>query len=445
MNYGYFFSIDDESTNTPEQIVVYNFNPDGFDGSSFIEDHTNYKDSPKYPVYLHIGPDSVRFYCHYAKRVNKEKDTWIHQNVLLLDLSTTARLDGSDRLSAIIDDIYSTHFPTWSEYNEDDLTKVENEYAKKYLTPYFMAAKNRGYASLTCFKDNGGDKSGANGNDQSYVSDALRSLLLSFMFDWEHSSVFHSSPYYEECNRFLHSNLLYDAIVKKAEYYYCKEQFDPDSKLKNARRQWLRVLTQGSNELMLHESPWFDSIDEEIDKVDCKNDDTSQRAVFDWNLSKYNTWGSVSPIRSRVQIPRILERFMPQMAAVIFTTTISTRSMFENTRDPLSVCEVFNNCGFLWVLLLIMSGLYLFYIICKTNKYSSGKNNDSRGRLINMSLIKTVVIIGMAMFYVVFSIWIIQRLTNTYSQNPIVWGSLSLFIGVFIQTFLSGGTLIKTK
>ncbi|MDR2026659.1 MAG: hypothetical protein LBQ01_03755, partial [Prevotellaceae bacterium] len=51
----------------------------------------------------------------------------------------------------------------------------------------------------------------------------IRKLILDFLFDLEHTSVFQNSPYYEHISVKLKENFFFNALANKAMYYYYRE------------------------------------------------------------------------------------------------------------------------------------------------------------------------------------------------------------------------------
>lgn len=148
----------------------------------------------------------------------------------------------------------------------------------------------------------------------------LGQLLLDFIFEMFHSTLFAECPMYSSVSEKLLTNHLFVAIVSKAEYsLYVRRGKTMDNKIDEisrgkmvqAERRWVDTIINPRSEIMFHESPWFDDVLGEMDAVygvdntcldykgkpkskDTNNDIvTAQTAnlAMEWYMSRYRPDG----------------------------------------------------------------------------------------------------------------------------------------------------------
>ncbi len=122
-------------------------------------------------------------------------------------------------------------------------------------------------------------------------------LLLDFLFDIYHSTVFQNSPYYKELIDAIESNELFKAIIEKWEYYYnrtkCLDNLERREKIPKALQQesvqqylksekaYLNVITKEKSDVLFYNSGrWFFSSEKEL-KALLFNDNPSNSF---WNV-----------------------------------------------------------------------------------------------------------------------------------------------------------------
>ena len=76
---------------------------------------------------------------------------------------------------------------------------------------------------MDLYKDNRFDLYDDTSEGSNQVTKFLRKLLLDFMFDLKHSSVFNTSPNYDRMYSGLMSNYYFSALMHKCEFYYYRE------------------------------------------------------------------------------------------------------------------------------------------------------------------------------------------------------------------------------
>jgi hypothetical protein len=169
-----------------------------------------------HPVYLTIAYDSIDFYVHYYCR-NGERDEHMHNVILSLPLSIN--LDVKDGLTEVLVEGWKTNFPRC------------NDGSCKYL--YEKLEKDIGYgfcyAKLRIFNENNQSvleeaiEKEKSKDFSTFTQKFIRTLILDFLFDLEHTNVFKTSPHYEHISIKLKENYFFSALAAKANFYYSRE------------------------------------------------------------------------------------------------------------------------------------------------------------------------------------------------------------------------------
>lgn len=169
----------------------------------------------------------------------------------------------------------------------------------------------------------------------------LGQLLLDFIYEMHHSSLFAECPLYFTASERLLSNPLYAAIANKAEYgLHLHRYINPDEKDEltvdkfiRAERRWVETIVNPHSERMFHESPWFDDSAVEMDAVynndnaclEIRTDDKTgdendvnvieetANIAMEWYLSKYKLDGLL-----KIRFGTLYKTPM-QMAAIFFS------------------------------------------------------------------------------------------------------------------------------
>lgn len=467
MNYGRYFSLDSESTNLVKGVTVFNYNPIGFEGGfnkmNMIE--CSRQDTPQYPVYLQFGKNGISIYCHYALMLPQQKSRVLHQNCLILSLTATSGINQTDNLTSRINSYFSVPFP--NQLSKDEENKGERQFIKKFCK-YIRSNKKDGYVHVYSER-----------RTKEKNQDILFTLLLNFMFDLEHSDVFKNAKYYAECYKMLHENPLYDAISRKAEYYYCCQSIlnsEAYSAINSedwafARRRWLETLTNPSQIDMLYESPWFKTIYEEIEditekdskikkkqqeltkednkKTICAEEQYANQLVFGRLMRRYNIWNA-----GKFMIKPLSQCFdycMIRMFAPIFTAALSIRSILTLGDEYGAPSKM--PWGFVAIIVLILMFFYLWYEIYKRNYLLCQKVYDTTFKRRFQNAIKSInnvlLFLLRAIIYTLLSIFLLQALLPIEGcgcevLNMLwIWFVLSLFVGVFIQILISDSSLFS--
>lgn len=166
--------------------------------------------APEYPVYVAISPHSVYFKVHIA-----EGDLHGHFDLFTIPLDKGMITDSN--FTEMLRKAYITQISSSRSENEimkflyrhleqDSEEKQEpgkSDMEKKYIT----------YSTLDVFNRE-------RENTNYYL---LRKLILDFLYDLDHTSVFSLSPYSNALLSKLCENHLFNAILRKARYYYYRQ------------------------------------------------------------------------------------------------------------------------------------------------------------------------------------------------------------------------------
>ena len=250
---GKFFLVDKHSRFAAGQIVfrympVTKIIKDKPDKTNDIDEMKYF---PKYPLYLIIKPYTIDFYLHIP--VNFSEEAFSEQHTCILHLPLSLNLSVKDNLSGTLNDIYfsSIKIPEGYEFNN---IGFNNAYWDSFDYPE--------------------ENLNQNGSKQLF----LRRLLLDFIYDMEHSTIFEASTFYEEIEVYLKENFVFSAISAKAEYnfnrkiYFEAESFKKSylihvSKLFDSEIQLLNILRKEEAQNNLIVQNWFYGIEKEYEKI----------------------------------------------------------------------------------------------------------------------------------------------------------------------------------
>lgn len=274
MNYGRFFTLDVKASQLASGLAVFNYR--GMKNSNTPQGN-NIRD--KYPIYVHFSKEEVTFHLHYIKQKGDSVDGLVeeHSNSLILSLPISSNLGIKDNLTQNIIDIYSSKFPFNNEGN------IIYDIAEKSIKNTEENSKGISYSSLEVF--------GINYNKPPYedrppIIGLLRKLFLDFLYDMEHTSVFHNAPNFDTISTCLNENILFRAIRDKAEYYYqrksasirneqpsdCFANTDKDvfaaDYYVEAENRWVNTIIAPKSEAVFYAAKgWFKEAEEEMDSV----------------------------------------------------------------------------------------------------------------------------------------------------------------------------------
>lgn len=211
MNYGRFFKLNTSKSQLNTGIAIFDY--------IWLRDEESatLSETPEYPIYVAITKEYIEFKAHfYAPAMTIEsREEKIHLHNTILSFPLSANLEVKDGLTKTLVESYDTAFPS-----------SKNNYLFILLMKAVSSDKNEiSYSNLDIFN-----------KDSKYIGDVLRikrnsktiegfirKLILDFLFDLEHTSVFQNSPYYEHISVKLKENFFFNALANKAMYYYYRE------------------------------------------------------------------------------------------------------------------------------------------------------------------------------------------------------------------------------
>ena len=300
MNYGKWFTLDRAASDLAHGIAVFNYRGFKFNKKDapleFEEEDIGEITTPEYPIFVTFNSDGVHFCCHYALLSpslevgdsNDGKQTIYHQDneILSLELSGNSYTKGD--LQHRINDAFSAKYP----HKSNPIDSKNKEVGKKFFEQFgaqtlrkiekIEETKGITYSTLDVFRTTRIDEEE---EIAEYTLFVVRKLFLDFLYDFEHTDVFQNSVHYETVYARLHEDLLFDAISKKAEYYYHKKMCDQvfaeneltcDNKdyflasleqYVYAEHHWVECILNPRSDKLFYDSNWIISTKKELDNV----------------------------------------------------------------------------------------------------------------------------------------------------------------------------------
>lgn len=240
MNHGHFFKLNQYLSKLADGIAIYDYT----ELQAYSERERNNAMSPKYPISVVITPDTVSFKMHYCAYKNKSltynysisselsKDIQlVHVEDEILELPFVE--NPTKNLTDIVKGAYIANFPQVLADDGSDSTpemtgsRFIDKLIKKWSEGQDTNRTTVSYSTLwlmDLFKDNKFNLYNTEKiNDKSIVTKFLRKLLLDFMFDLKHSTVFCTSPDYNRMYNGLMSDYYFSALMHKCEFFYYRE------------------------------------------------------------------------------------------------------------------------------------------------------------------------------------------------------------------------------
>lgn len=297
MNYGKWFTLDLEASDLRHGITVFNYR--GFKfykkdaPKEFEKEEDGEQTTPEYPIFLTFNSDGVHFCCHYALLSPSSKDDEsnngklpiYHQDNMILSLECSGNTHTSRDFHHRINDAFCAVYPRKDNPIEDGTGDVFFEQFRSQTLrgiEDLEAEKGVTYSSLEVFRKQQIDE---DWDVTEYTHFVVRKLFLDFLYDFEHTDVFQNSPHYDEVYERFHSDLLFDAIAQKAEYYYqkklcenvfcnTKDRFEDKNyllaNLENyvyAEHHWVECILNPQSDKLFYDSNWIISTKKELDNV----------------------------------------------------------------------------------------------------------------------------------------------------------------------------------
>lgn len=249
MNFGRFFALDKDSSQFGNGIVIFHYTAIK-DVEETLENSR--EETLRYPIYLTLSKDSIEFIYHYCiKDTTEGKHKHFHNSILSLPLSSN--LEIKDGLTSALIEASQTPF---TYHNSAVINEEKKEISYSNLTDFFGINIDGKFKKDSFF---------------------LHKLILDFLFDFEHTSVFQNSPYYEYISIKLKENYFFNSLANKAMFYYYKnlfkEAYKKDYKhnffyaerLFNAEKEWTKSIRDIKSDQAFHDSKgWFDSPEVEM-------------------------------------------------------------------------------------------------------------------------------------------------------------------------------------
>ena len=258
MTRGNFFRLDQEKSLLNKGIAIYRYLP-------IINEETC-----ENPIYLEINKHFISFNYHSFDK--------IHQNIELFHLPLTENLAGKDSLASVLKNAHNTYF----------VLSEKEKYLNDNALDENKNFKNISYWNLEAFGSLEDDTQFIKGRKKNLSIKKhiiFRKLILDFLFDWEHHTIFKNSPSYDEVESKLKGNFFFTAIAAKAAYYYRRALYQYDLQIGNdisefssydstikdiaeAEEQWLSIIRNDKAVTLFQNSGgWFKDVETEYKMV----------------------------------------------------------------------------------------------------------------------------------------------------------------------------------
>lgn len=405
MNYGRFFSLNKEKSNIVDGILFFDYRR--------IKVESYKTGSARFPIYVYISPNYVTFELHVHKGVEDEGEH-AHFSLFKIPLDENAIKDTN-----FTDMLRGAYFASFRYDVEDDWFK--------FLYDNKSGGK-KSYSTLQAFDDNRGvsernddDKLNDNnpidnkleegdwkeGNKPSFR--LLRELLLDFLFDLDQKeSVFNISPYSIALLSKICRNPLFNAIVKKARYYYYQKEFYTYNKNKakevsllllvQKAKDWNNLIKTEESEFLFHNSGWCRDVEPEMIEMFSENRCSSKNFSQDFYKKEWDEMWNMSQ-------NWLLKRFSFKNSIIFFFTPVENnfivkkinsfsqrRKYVEKFRSPLiSLQKALFNKGIpllLFIIFVLMISDHFLYtvLILLILIFSGVFKSSKRGAVINLML-----------------------------------------------------------
>ena len=324
MDCGKFFSLDLTASCIEQGITVFSYT-DIFDCMIIDGDGQT---TPRYPIFVSIAPDSVKFilqYCVYSQKswfvpqldptLSQGECKIRHMEEVLIELPLVPSNGLS--LASTLKRLYTTPFPIDLQTEKNyilELIKNRYEYGSgiqyQYKRQMDQLDMNVSYSSLPIW-----NLYNRKSNNPRYVlydkthkyNKVLRKLILDFFFDMIHSDVFKNSVHHDEMYSTFISDFFCSAIIRKAEYYYQRalvNQQDTDPQkitnsisiyaenLEIAEQRWVKCIQAPESDRHFEFQPkWFET-DNSVKKSCLGNFKSWLKEIFCplYQLSNPDSW-----------------------------------------------------------------------------------------------------------------------------------------------------------
>lgn len=409
MDSGWHFALNRSSSVLQEGVCLFDylaFNPEVIDGEE------------RFPVYLAFTGDGVHFFLQYIEKGSGKTDHFSGCILFLpMNLDRDFRTELSMTLNAAFDDNSFENIPCTPNATKNNT----------YDSAWFSASQVTG---LT-----------------------VRQLLLDFIFEMEHGSVFQHDPLYDETYAALHEHYLFSAIVAKADYFYYRSFFEEEggddrvsrNYLARAERRWIEVLTDSRSDLVFHESAWFQEAVEELSAVyesahtavdvfsgTGQNDNEKEKDLkrmaeqsadmaVQWSMSKYRPDAALRIALGNKYKPVVWIEGVLLLALVFLLIQ-------HAACQKLKLFPVFRFC--LWCVPILIPTVYLLF-----------SRNSKRSGMVRRHTFMSIML--PRLFAAIAAAWmtvglgdVIAKIEDTPCWEPYPYAPLVLGVGIIVSVFL---------
>lgn len=278
MNYGRFFNLNQNLSDMVAGVTIFDYT----ELSAYEGLESDNTPSPKYPISMTITDNAVHFKMHYciyrcsdANKDNpnpvygfsiddikrqlysahpsgsdeqyKQSHNIVHIEEVILELPFTGFR--TNELTETIKKSYIASFPQIYEKYKNDVSndiltgnRFLDQLIEKVLSGHNLDSDAISYSTLWLMDlyDNDGNINLQSKGKDDLIDKFLRKLLLDFMFDLKHSSVFQTSAEYDRMYSGLMSNYYFSALIHKCEYYYYRDLTTQAIKTHEEKKQYTR-------------------------------------------------------------------------------------------------------------------------------------------------------------------------------------------------------------
>jgi hypothetical protein len=150
-------------------------------------------------------------------------------------------------------------------------------------------------------------------------------LLLDFLFDFAHSDVFKSNPYWQLLNARIQTNPFLKAILCKGEWLFWQDKYlknkedngstDSQNHISEKRfeadEEWVEIITSdASPKLFVESGEWFESAGEEMKQLLYEDHDSEQKSEWQWFVSVFYDTQQIKEGKQFVEFLTLTSKFI---------------------------------------------------------------------------------------------------------------------------------------
>lgn len=271
MNNGRYFFLDKAISDLATGHIIFNYRR--------VRTQEKPKDNtPEYPIYVAISPHCVYFKTHIATGK-------LHGHFDLLTIPLDKGMITDSNFTEILRKTYNTDISSSCQTNEImkflaknlDGNLEQKQEAGKESSEDGDKKKYVTYSTLDVFNREG------KGSDY-YL---LRKLILDFLYDLDHTSIFSLSPYSNALLSKLCENYLFNAILRKARFYYYRQLLEEECIRElvvptfiQKAKDWNNTIRHPHAESLFHDSNWCYDVEKEMLDMFRLNKYTIMQIIF---------------------------------------------------------------------------------------------------------------------------------------------------------------------